>query len=516
MREDKRALFPLPPTNEPTSYKCIQLLVPNEPREFRAAFLGAILGLTKWFAWDRDEQKRGVVVAQAFKPVFDQAFEQLMESGTECDNVEFRQSGCNLEFKVGGIWTVIYTLNANCVAEKLDEAYGGGSWSPPTGRGAGDSRIIDNATEQATSQNDLNRVWGGCLELVESVFDLCRILCDMIEAVGDAAGFVSNMLASPVSQTTEWVADNTTGTTRNWSTNGQSKWDSSSGTQTYERTITDPIRAISPSRLLGIAEDAIDIGVSILRNSFNEDFQEAVAGILFNILTCLPDGNRKTSGIVLTTAILSQFADDLIADSDLIKKFTGVAIKADEIVDSVGFLSLLNLPDLFKQYRIGTTQPSSSWEILVDPCEDPNPEWTVTLNFRTSQHGFGIVDGWGNWVSGAGFAGITKLGTTGSPVNAIIRYWNATPFEIVSMRAFVVKSAGRVYNYADMQATNSAGTGFANVRSVNNFTNGWMPLRTVEQVWNGVRFQSSGTASGGTTTIIQEVEITGRGFNPFA
>jgi len=193
----------------------------------------------------------------------------------------------------------------------------------------------------------------------------------MIEAGGDALGFLSNILESPVSSVTEWVADDNTGTQRNWSTTGQSKWGVGDNVRTYEQTITEPIRGVSPSKILAMAQRALDIGVAIIRGSFNEDFQEAIAGILFNLLTCLPDGTRKQTGIVLTTEKLSQFGDKLLADGDLIKKFVGVTVTAEELAGGVEFLSFLNLPDLFKQYRVGALVPLSTWTVLVSPCSPP-------------------------------------------------------------------------------------------------------------------------------------------------
>jgi len=516
MSEKNRALFPLPPTDEPTAYKCIKLDVPLEPPEYRMAFLGAILGLTKWFAWDRDEQKRGILVSQAYKAVFDSAFEQLNDNLQECVSVEFRQNGCDLQFKLNGNWVTIYTLSTACVVEKVQDGYESGGYSPPPQRGTGDSRIIDNATEQKTSLSDLDKVWGACLELHESVFDVCRIICDMLEAAGDALSALGNLVESPVGSVTEWVADDITGTTKNWSTTGSPKWDVGGNVKTFERTITDPMRAITPTKLLNILQRGIDIGVGFLRAALSEDLQEALSSKLFNRLTCLPNGMRKTTGIVLTTEILSLHGQELIDDVDLVTKFVGLSLKADVIIGSIGFLSLLNLPDLFRQYNVGALQPSNSWTVLAEDCPDPNPIWEVTLDFKIAQYGWGLVDGWGNWVSGQGFAGRTKTGATGSPVWAIIRYWSATPFEILEIQTFAIRSVGRVYNFADMQATNSTGLGFAQVQAVNNFVNGWQRVRVVNQTWNGIRLQTTGTASGGTTSIIQQVRIKGRGFNPFA
>jgi len=289
----------------------------------------------------------------------------------EENDMQFRQLGCDLQLSVNGTWQTIYTLSVECVSTKVQQGYESGNYNPPSQRGNGDSRTIDNSVEQATVLNDLNAVWGACLELCESLLDFCRILCDMIEAGGDALGFLSNILESPVSSVTEWVADDNTGTQRNWSTTGQSKWGVGDNVRTYEQTITEPIRGVSPSKILAMAQRALDIGVAIIRGSFNEDFQEAIAGILFNLLTCLPDGTRKQNGIVLTTEKLSQFGDELLADSDLIKKFVGVTVKAEELAGGVEFLSFLNLPDLFKQYRVGALVPLSTWTVLVDPCSPP-------------------------------------------------------------------------------------------------------------------------------------------------
>lgn len=323
--------------------------------------LSILLDPTLWAGSDGDK----------FRAV--QEIHKLINWIFKCEEQEmqFRQTGCDLEMLVNGTWQTIYTLSVDCVSTKVQQGYESGNYNPPSPRGGGDSRAIDDALEQETILDDLDKVWGASLELCESLLDFCRILCDMIEAGGDALGFLSTILESPASSVTEWVADDTTGTQRNWSTTGQSKWDTTGGVRTYERTITEPIRSVSPSKILAMAQRALDIGVAIIRVTLNEDFQEAIAGILFNLLTCLPDGTRKPNGIVLTTAKLGQFGDDLLGDADLIKKFVGICVKAEAIAGGLEFLSFLRLPDLFKQYNVGALQPRNTWTVLVDPCSPP-------------------------------------------------------------------------------------------------------------------------------------------------
>jgi len=135
---------------------------------------------------------------------------------------------------------------ANCLLENEDflNAIAQQAVNRAPSGGSGDSRLVPDELERSTDQSDLNKVWGGCLEVFESVNDLGKIFCDILEAAGDAISAVSDLLDNPVGQTVEWVADNPVGTTRNWSTTGSATATNSGGKMSITGTSKVPVAAL--------------------------------------------------------------------------------------------------------------------------------------------------------------------------------------------------------------------------------------------------------------------------------
>lgn len=64
----KRQFFPLPAESEETGYTCVQLSIPDQD-DYRIALLSCLTMLTQWFNWERDDLKRGTIVANVWREV---------------------------------------------------------------------------------------------------------------------------------------------------------------------------------------------------------------------------------------------------------------------------------------------------------------------------------------------------------------------------------------------------------------------------------------------------------------
>lgn len=71
-----RSRFPLPEVIDPPDRICVKLYIPDDTWH-KAAFLGAVYKLTRWFAWDEDEDKTGKLVADVWQPIYDE-LEQII------------------------------------------------------------------------------------------------------------------------------------------------------------------------------------------------------------------------------------------------------------------------------------------------------------------------------------------------------------------------------------------------------------------------------------------------------
>ncbi len=365
----KNTLYKIPKEINPSGYVCFTVRVPDN-EDYRAHFIGAIFNLTRWYSFERDELKQGKDVAQVWNGVFNDMMSRIGDCSV-LDEMKFRQTGCTLEMSTDGVsWSPIFEITEACVATKVTNLVnsGGLRLSPPFA--PSNSGSITPEMIQETISNDLDAVWGACLEASEYVFEVLSAFLSMLEAVGNATDALSKMLETPVEQLTEWVADNPVGTQKTFqSYGGGSKWDTDTYTQTYERSITNPVKGISPAKILGYFQSALDLGIAIIRAGLTETYQEYVASILFNALTCLPDGTRKTTGIVLNDDFIAEWGQKLL-DGNLQDKIVGGAIFAEQLVAGLPFASLLDFGDLFRQFRLGSLSPSNTWTIIVEPCED--------------------------------------------------------------------------------------------------------------------------------------------------
>jgi hypothetical protein len=62
--------FPIPSDINPTDYTCVQIEIPNE-QGHKMAFLGAIYALTRWYSWERDDNKSGIELAKVWNPIYE-------------------------------------------------------------------------------------------------------------------------------------------------------------------------------------------------------------------------------------------------------------------------------------------------------------------------------------------------------------------------------------------------------------------------------------------------------------
>lgn len=77
--------YPLPDPLDNGATICVRVDVPNVP-EHRRAFISAVKSLTEWFAWARDDQKRGKDAATVWRPVLESVISQLSGNSdcTDC------------------------------------------------------------------------------------------------------------------------------------------------------------------------------------------------------------------------------------------------------------------------------------------------------------------------------------------------------------------------------------------------------------------------------------------------
>lgn len=106
------------PHTQPTSSICIQIEIPDAI-EHRSAFLGALLSLSHWTAWQPDEERRAKESAALWRQVLWQAIDDLAQGGN-CEEIgdmyRVRMLDCALEesFDGGETWQVIPGWDAGC------------------------------------------------------------------------------------------------------------------------------------------------------------------------------------------------------------------------------------------------------------------------------------------------------------------------------------------------------------------------------------------------------------------
>lgn len=83
----KRLNYPIPAVINPPERKCVQVNIPNELGH-RAAFIGAIEQLTHWWAWERDNEKNGRLLANVWQGVFDDMMANFDDGCQGCNEVD--------------------------------------------------------------------------------------------------------------------------------------------------------------------------------------------------------------------------------------------------------------------------------------------------------------------------------------------------------------------------------------------------------------------------------------------
>lgn len=111
-----RLAYPLPEIAYPDNRLCVQLFIPDEPQHIEA-FLGQIEALSKWYNWQRDDEKRGASVAIIWKEIFEETLETIYQD--ICSSEEafpmLRQAPnkpCTMEYKdINGQWIPFFDFS---------------------------------------------------------------------------------------------------------------------------------------------------------------------------------------------------------------------------------------------------------------------------------------------------------------------------------------------------------------------------------------------------------------------
>lgn len=131
MREDfnsiRRLRYPIPDVINPSESVCIVVRVPNNIGHI-AAFWGQLFALTRWYAWEADDDHSGALLAEVWKDVYQQAKE------SECENVLLRTSPVNdcllqVSYNGGELWETVYNAYG-CALKAASDEFGPGSGNP--------------------------------------------------------------------------------------------------------------------------------------------------------------------------------------------------------------------------------------------------------------------------------------------------------------------------------------------------------------------------------------------------
>lgn len=106
-----QTLLPLPRNLNPPLDLCITINLPNDA-EYFSAFMGALIPLSQWLFWDRDDAHSGATVARVWRHVLNsiQICEGTIPTFELGDDMPlFRQNGCLLQAQCpDGSWDTIY------------------------------------------------------------------------------------------------------------------------------------------------------------------------------------------------------------------------------------------------------------------------------------------------------------------------------------------------------------------------------------------------------------------------
>lgn len=103
--------YPLPDVPDEASEISVCVPVPND-KGHRAAFLGALYNLTRWYSWDRDGAGTGKIAADRWAGIFDAVAQAMAED-----------EGCTIV----GLNDVRQNEETPCILEKQEET--GGEWT---------------------------------------------------------------------------------------------------------------------------------------------------------------------------------------------------------------------------------------------------------------------------------------------------------------------------------------------------------------------------------------------------
>ncbi len=526
-----RTLYPLPDVIDPPNKRCVIMQIPDDIGHI-TVFLGAIYNLSKWYSWQRDENKRGRLVASVWAQIYDDLQSSIWEGCEELVISNFRQNGCVLEALMGGRWIPIFEVKSDCVRTIVNQGISDGSITTTTGHGRGDSRSISEELENETKiTSDLNKVWGGCLELAEYVLETTRLLLDLLQASDSALQAMRKWMGKLRDTIKKTVKDK----------NGNDieieqdivLGDDGEALRDLPVDNYGNNSPIDPEKILGFFENMLDIGIAVIRAGLTETFLEEIACELFTILTCLPDGTRNEMGTIkLTKDSMYQWAQTLLTQTPL-DALIGAVIVIDDVIGTNEFLSFMNLGDAFRQYTLGTLVPLPTWAILCPNCPPPPTEWIEVFDFTASSHSdfwqpqetyIGQVvreacvyvagSGWGNQrifdrYRQREIAGIRTLVDTTTFKEITIEFQVNQGSNGSFMNSYQLKDIDTDPTFLAKPFDNVAGF-YTFTEVIDNINN---TAGLLVQV-NG--YQRAGDNNPNGSTFIRKIIIKGDGFNPFA
>lgn len=166
-KPNEKMLWPLPSNDGPWDYTPVCVYIPND-EQHRRNFLGAVLALSKWYNYDRDDLHRGTIAASAW----DYTFAQLATAITSGE-------GCGEDMACCDDLLVI-------VQKMVDESYANTIGALPVS-------VIAPAAPNKTFVTSTNTTTG--LEQAKRMRSLCSVIYNYMGAVINNIGkFVTDSL----------------------------------------------------------------------------------------------------------------------------------------------------------------------------------------------------------------------------------------------------------------------------------------------------------------------------------
>lgn len=186
-RKQDRTRYPLPDPIDDTSRICVKLFIPNIPGH-REAFLGAIYNLTRWYAWQQDEDKQAIEAATVWKGIFNDLIENMWDN---CDE----EIPC-LTFTPDAPFIEWFPNNPYTEPDLITDGYNSPAWYQAT---AASNLILGTQTGDIVT--DLSRFPPGSLPTIIPASGLPRFRINLI-APGRVTIHLLNIFAGSLAQIT--------------------------------------------------------------------------------------------------------------------------------------------------------------------------------------------------------------------------------------------------------------------------------------------------------------------------